>query len=1222
MSDVLLTPSKTSHSYLMVPVKPVKADLLTQLKDTIYVPIATTQTYGSVKIGDGLNVDNGVISFDKSEVTILSISLNGEILSIDNDKNVNIALSKNDVGLDQVDNTSDKDKPISNTQQEALNRKLDKQQPLSEVGKFLYVSDNGDIDYKNVDTIEVKLNDEIIDTDAGIFNFSNNFTVTSIEGGQVDIDLSEEFKESVGKIDSISLNGVPQTIDENKNVDLVIPIDDKLNKSNADRDILTNQTISINGDNVSLVNSYINLNSLVTKTQSNIFSLANDNQAGLMSVSDYKSIRDLQARVGQLEQKATRLLYDEKLYPTAEEINTFVTSLGYTAPFEGIAVVVSGTNHIWHYYEGDVGWKDDGVDVVSQFTNDIAGIIKGAAIDGKVYAETDGTGSVYGWNSLNTRVSNIENDLEGIDFTNFVDLTSEQTISGIKEFSNVIKSTRRRWVSDTSEFLITSDSFDFGFDNLLIDTIQTQTGAFSGEFSSGNIVYGDFIIPLKDLRDNVLIGREMTISDTSNSSRYNIVIGNLSNYSTSRDPSVYGSRNIVISTQQNNGQDSVVSGEASIAIGYNTRITGDNSIQLGTGTNNTSNTFQVWNYTLLDGSTGKIPSDRLAINLDDYATISDLSNYLNKSSTSTDGTSTITLSNSDGQLTISVNVDNYQKYYKYIQKNNVIETFNSGTTSLPKVGNVLGDGLVASQLALSDGTSYMQGCVNEMNNAFIGAIDYSSEELFLLVGKFSESTPISSILSNPGIYGISSDIYFGNMNNSYLSIMNDNVIISSNAYLDSVSDNNKIPKMSDIPDIDVSLYVPKSVTTTVGDNVTSTIDNNDFSVGITLNVDGYDFYDGVTTGYFGTNIISLGAQSSSSKAGFNINNSKTVFSKPLYNLRDSNWTGTASVPSVTDDDMVVIKSDLSAYTPTVNLAAVALSNSYNDLDDKPVIPEGVTLYTTTGQNTDGAMTQKATTDALDLKFDKTGGTITGDTNIVNGQGLVLTPASAGSTYYAFKFYAQGDDVFVEKQKVEGGADYQKLLPLDSSLSITSENAVQNRVVSSVINTIQETLNNKTTVNINNVPQSTINFDSDPQTQINSKSSIKTQTFTSISDLQTFILSFEDVTKIINLSLTPSMDIKPAIYSIHINSEGVDYSGMITRVLDSGNTYTNFSIETDTTITLHFSLSTYSCQLLMNSLRLTGSSANASGFAGGYGDLYHFEITIPDNIGTWTVTYYE
>ena len=407
----------------MVPVKPVKADLLTELKQTIYVPIATKQTYGSVKIGDGFTVDNGVINFDKSEVTILSISLNGELLNIDDNKNVNIALTKNDVGLDQVDNTSDKDKPISNAQQEALNRKLDKKQSLSEVGKFLYVSDDGDIDFKNVDTIKVKLNNETIDAGAGIFNFSNNFVVTSVAGGQVDIDLSEEFKESVGKIDSISLNGVPQTIDVNKNVNLVIPIDDKLDKSNADRDVITNQTISINGDNVSLVNSYINLNSLVTKTQSNKFSLANDNQAGLMSVSDYKSIRDLQARVGQLEQKATRLLYDEKLYPTADEINTFVTSMGYMVPFEGIAVVVSGTNHIWHYYEGGTGWKDDGVDVVSQFTNDIAGIIKGSASDGKVYAETDGTGSVYGWDSLKNNVTNLSNQ--------FVNYTPTSNLSAV-----------------------------------------------------------------------------------------------------------------------------------------------------------------------------------------------------------------------------------------------------------------------------------------------------------------------------------------------------------------------------------------------------------------------------------------------------------------------------------------------------------------------------------------------------------------------------------------------------------------------------------------------------------------------------------------------------------------------------------------------------------------------------------------------------------------------
>ncbi len=48
------------------------------------------------------------------------------------------------------------------------------------------------------------------------------------------------------------------------------------------------------------------------------------------------------------------------------------------------------------------------------------------------------------------------------------------------------------------------------------------------------------------------------------------------------------------------------------------------------------------------------------------------------------------------------------------------------------------------------------------------------------------------------------------------------------------------------------------------------------------------------------------------------------------------------------------------------------------IKNKPVIPDGAKLYSTTGSNTDGAMTQKATTDALAEKIDKSGGTFTGD----------------------------------------------------------------------------------------------------------------------------------------------------------------------------------------------------------------------------------------------------
>ena len=107
---------------------------------------------------------------------------------------------------------------------------------------------------------------------------------------------------------------------------------------------------------------------------------------------------------------------------SANNINNFVTTIYdkkgqqlYIAPFRGIAVVIDGIYHIWHYYPNEesgviIGWKDDGVDTVQQFTNTASGIIKGSTNDGQIYAETNGTGSVNGWNALKNRVTNVENN--------------------------------------------------------------------------------------------------------------------------------------------------------------------------------------------------------------------------------------------------------------------------------------------------------------------------------------------------------------------------------------------------------------------------------------------------------------------------------------------------------------------------------------------------------------------------------------------------------------------------------------------------------------------------------------------------------------------------------------------------------------------------------------------------------------------------------------------
>ena len=132
-----------------------------------------------------------------------------------------------------------------------------------------------------------------------------------------------------------------------------------------------------------------------------------------------KQIEGLITDVALLKGQAVRLVYSESDTPTAEQIRQFVLAAGYTdtTKWDNIAVVIRGplkTNHVWRYFSNTQLWSDTGIDTVSQFTNAIAGVIKGAARDGYVYAEPDGTGSVYGWDALSAKVTVTDEDFDEI----------------------------------------------------------------------------------------------------------------------------------------------------------------------------------------------------------------------------------------------------------------------------------------------------------------------------------------------------------------------------------------------------------------------------------------------------------------------------------------------------------------------------------------------------------------------------------------------------------------------------------------------------------------------------------------------------------------------------------------------------------------------------------------------------------------------------------------
>ena len=100
------------------------------------------------------------------------------------------------------------------------------------------------------------------------------------------------------------------------------------------------------------------------------------------------------------------------------------------------------------------------------------------------------------------------------------------------------------------------------------------------------------------------------------------------------------------------------------------------------------------------------------------------------------------------------------------------------------------------------------------------------------------------------------------------------------------------------------------------------------------------------------------------------------------------------------------KADKTEIPTNASFTLAGLSEkSYNSLTDKPNIPEGAKLYATTGAHTDGAMTQKATSDELEKKLDASKGVIidkaqeiTGNKTFI-GTSLQIAPAAGQQPTY-------------------------------------------------------------------------------------------------------------------------------------------------------------------------------------------------------------------------------
>lgn len=165
------------------------------------------------------------------------------------------------------------------------------------------------------------------------------------------------------------------------------------------------------------------------------FPIASSVQTGMMNAQTYAGIVNLTARVDKLEaSKTVYYVTFSSTSPTDSELTSLFTTVSGRAPVAG-DYLTDIAKSLTYGYNGTNWIKVESSGDIPVFTSETPGLIKGNTVDGTVAAETDGTGSVNGWDNVKTTLNN---HTESIGTIQSSLSTVEGTISSIEgEIANL-----------------------------------------------------------------------------------------------------------------------------------------------------------------------------------------------------------------------------------------------------------------------------------------------------------------------------------------------------------------------------------------------------------------------------------------------------------------------------------------------------------------------------------------------------------------------------------------------------------------------------------------------------------------------------------------------------------------------------------------------------------------------------------------------------------------
>jgi len=170
-------------------------------------------------------------------------------------------------------------------------------------------------------------------------------------------------------------------------------------------DIAVNPTTSTT--TVSLDETKTNLKTSSTASTSVTLPVASSTQAGVMNSATFDAVTQNTSDINALINGAVAVTGLSSSPSQSDLTTAWQTATGLTTLMNRAGIYDVTNQKVWTYYTNDTTWhaaSNTTQVTINTFTNSSEGTIKGSTNTGQVFAESDGTGSVNGWDTLTNTV--------------------------------------------------------------------------------------------------------------------------------------------------------------------------------------------------------------------------------------------------------------------------------------------------------------------------------------------------------------------------------------------------------------------------------------------------------------------------------------------------------------------------------------------------------------------------------------------------------------------------------------------------------------------------------------------------------------------------------------------------------------------------------------------------------------------------------------------------